>query len=66
MNQKLADKEVKLCQYKDLFKRFANSIPVAWLFTLYNKDLDKYWRDKDNFDKEEFCADEKCKGISDV
>lgn len=37
-----------------------------WLYTLYNKDCDKYWRDGENFDKEEFVEVAKCKGISEI
>ena len=52
--------------YRQLFKRLADSFPVGWLYTLYTKDLDRHWRDGGNFDKEEFKAEEECKGISEL
>ena len=66
MNQKLADKELTEAGYKALFNRFVSSLPKVWLYTLYNGELDKYWRDSKNFDKEEFLEVDKCKGISDL
>ena len=52
--------------YKIMYRRFAESIPTAWLYTLYHKDLDRYWRDSGSFDKQEFETEEKCKGISEL
>ena len=66
MNQKFADKEISLEAYKHLFKQFSDAVPVAWLYTFYTKELDRYWRDGGNFDKEEFLANDKCKGISEL
>ena len=66
MNQKLADKEISLDNYKRLFKRFAESLPEAWIYTLYAKETDKFWRDGGSFDEEEFLSPEKCNGISEL
>ena len=66
MNRKLAEKEISVDAYRQLFKRLADSFPVGWLYTLYTKDLDRHWRDGGNFDKEEFKAEEECKGISEL
>ena len=66
MNEKFANKEISLEAYKHLYKQFAESIPVVWLYTLYNKEIDRYWRDGGNFDKEEFLTNDKCKGISEL
>lgn len=66
MNEKLSDKEISLKAYKQLYKKLANSIPIAWLYTLYSKELDRYWRDGGKFDTEEFCDEDKCKGISEL
>ena len=37
-----------------MFKKFTDSLPEAWIYTLYNKELDRYWRDAGKFDEEEF------------
>jgi len=38
MNQKLVDNEVSLNAYRTLYKRFADSIPEDWLYTIISGD----------------------------
>jgi hypothetical protein len=65
-NWLVTDKSASVEKYHELYKKFASSFPQAWLYGLGIKDLERYWRDGSNFDKEEFLSDDKCKGISEL
>ena len=66
LNKRMAEKSMSLAAYKNLYKRFSDCVPEAWLYSLYNVDIKKFWNDDGNFDKEEFLKEEKCKGVSEL
>ena len=49
-----------------LYKKFYESLPEAWFYTLCCKNLERFWRDGDNFEKEEYLPGDKCHGISEL
>ena len=66
MNEKLSEKQITVPAYRQLYKKFADSLPTAWLYTMYSKELERYWNVGGDFNKEEFAAEDKCKGISEL
>ena len=66
LNKMFADKQFSANAYRLLYKRFAQSVPEAWLYQLYTKECEKYWRQDGEFDKTDFAENEKCKGGSEL
>ena len=66
MNQKLVEGDITPDTYKVLYKKFHAAIPQAWMYTLCCKNLERFWRDGENFEKEEYLPEDKCQGISEL
>ena len=66
MNHKLVEGDITPDTYKVLYKKFHAAIPQAWMYTLCCKNLERFWRDGEGFEKEEYLPEDKCQGISEL
>ena len=66
MNLKLVEGEISPDTYKVLYRKFHASLPQAWMYTMCCKNLERFWRDGDNFEKEDYLPDDNCQGISEL
>ena len=46
----LIDNEISLDSYRKVYKRFANSLPEAWLYSLGVKDCEKFRQADEDFE----------------